>query len=133
MTDQSIVQQGLATFEQAMRDRDRYAAQVDALERSMIALETENKMLRDQLRQNEIKAGFHMRHSVELTTHLQDINKIIMDALEKARLGAYRNNGSPPSEQPKEIDPQPVPTFLTGPRKAETEGLRALENELKVP
>lgn len=118
------------SFKQAVEERNSAEARAESFERTSAILTGENESLRMRLKEVEAKLGYYMRHSNEITTHLDNGLKLFHDALEKSKIGAYRPNGQGRIEPPEPPLPAstPVPKFLTSPR--DNEALARLEQEL---
>lgn len=108
------VQEGLATFNSVVEERDRAIKAAVQWERDFQRVYSENEFYRNQVVQLEAKLDYYMRHSVELTTQMNAAIAVISDGLAKARQGASRPNGAAVvAELEKAIAADPAPAFLT--------------------
>lgn len=117
-----------AAFKVAVSDRDEARARAESFERSNAILLGENESLERRLKEVEAKLGFYMRHSQEITTHLQNGLALFHDAMDKAKQGAFRPNGPGRVEAPSAPTDIKVPTFLTAPR--DKEALASIERAI---
>lgn len=126
MTDEAIESQA-ADFARGVanlrHERDNLAQSLAIAERTCAKLESENLVLREQIKTLAAKADYHMRWNAELVTQVNNIGMFAQDAMEKAKVGPYRAQGQ--REQLEAVAkaleadlPPEVPKFLTQPREA---------------